>query len=388
VTKSKSKSKSRTKSKKGVWVTYKGRHIFITNPKSTPQELKKVPREVDGTLKVLGGITLAGLAAMFLRRKSPVSELFRDKKFVVIARHPRLNETTRDKIYRKITSAIMGIRVVRPKAGAKIPNTVGLVHTWSKKAHQMKMPLIQDMDLMTALDNKGTFPQLFKNNPEIVPQTFYLREFNSIESARAAFQRAGKGFVVKPTVGSLSNIKDLPTHEWSNARLAKYIENHGGPNNTIIQELLPFTDEFRVHYVNGKVFSVTQRHLPDPFRKIYDKYLPFGGGGGAFLPTKRSTRRELTKFVTKAMDPYKSNVHVGLDVVRLPDNTFRLLEGNPVPGTLMNPIVARKLHRTVTGVWTADIQALSIAGAAAGVWSGYSGITDLMEKEKKKWESF
>ncbi|MCD6149055.1 hypothetical protein J7J18_06815 [bacterium] len=372
------------KGRKGIWITYKGRKIFIPEERIHQRELGSRSR-LDPKMKVLGGITLATLAAYFLKPGTPISELFRNKRFVVIAKHPNPTPSMREKFYDMITSAIMGMRVVRPKAGAKLPKTAGVVHTWSKEAFKMKLPKIQDYDLMSAIDDKAVFPKLFKDDPKIVPQTFLLREFHSLESARYAFQRAGKGFVIKPRIGSLS--KELPTHEWSDKRLMKYIEQHGGPNNVIIQEMLPFRNEFRVHYVNGKVYSITHRRFPDPFRKIYNKiFYRFGMEGGSSIPVLNPVKRKrLKEFVTQAMKLYEKNAHVGFDIVELPDGSFRFIEGNPVPGSLMNPVIARKLHKTVTGVWTNDLRAVALAGGAAGLWWAGEGVSEVRKKEKQLW---
>ena len=70
------------------------------------------------------------------------------------------------------------------------------------------------------------------------------------------------------------------------------------------------------------------------------------------------------------------SLHSAYDVAKLKDGTYKLIESNPTPGTLMNPIVNRKLNRMVTGRWGKEVAALGGIGAGAATLGGAKLLDD------------
>jgi hypothetical protein len=152
------------------------------------------------------------------------------------------------------------------------------------------------------------------------------------------------------------------------------------PTQFIFQEKMPIKNEYRVHTLNNEPFTATHRYLPEPLRGLWDKTMEklfrAGGGGGAVVPLMGKRRRDLHDFIRKSTAHLKpadgkslsdvgESMHIAWDVAELPDGTFKLIEANPIPGTLMNPIVGRKLRRQVMGNWSRPISALGGAALAA-----------------------
>jgi len=147
------------------------------------------------------------------------------------------------------------------------------------------------------------------------------------------------------------------------------------PSQFIFQEKIPIKNEYRVHTLDNEPFTATHRFMPNKIlRDMWNRVA--GGGGGAFVPLMGKRRRELHDFIRKSTAHLKpadgkslsdvgESMHVAWDVAELPDGTFKLIEANPIPGTLMNPIVGRKLRRQVMGNWSRPISALGGAALAA-----------------------
>ena len=64
----------------------------------------------------------------------------------------------------------------------------------------------------------------------------------------------------------------------------------------------------------------------------------------------------------KSLSDAKESMHVAWDVGRASDGSLKLIEGNPSPGTLVNPIVSQKLRRQVTGRWSPEVAGLAGLG--------------------------
>jgi hypothetical protein len=149
------------------------------------------------------------------------------------------------------------------------------------------------------------------------------------------------------------------------------------PNHFIFQEKMPIKNEYRVHTLDNEPFTASHRFIPNKtLRNMWDK-LP-GVGGGAFVPLVGKRRKALHDFIRESTAHLKpangaslsdvgESMHVAWDVAELPDGTFRLIEANPVPGTLMNPAIAQKFQKKLTGRWSRPVAALggtALAGSS------------------------
>lgn len=157
------------------------------------------------------------------------------------------------------------------------------------------------------------------------------------------------------------------------------------PNRFIIQRKMPIQQEYRVHTLEGQPFASTHRWIPhEGIRKVWNRLM--GGGGGAFLPATGKTRRELEDFVQQATKHLRTeggkplasageSMHAAYDVAKLKDGTYKLIEANPVPGTLMNPIIAQRLQRQAMGRWSRPVAAAGGLGLAVPAGVGVSAAT-------------
>jgi hypothetical protein len=149
------------------------------------------------------------------------------------------------------------------------------------------------------------------------------------------------------------------------------------PSQFIFQEKMPIKREFRVHTIDNEPFTATHRFMPNKtLRGLWNRMA--GGGGGAFVPLTGKRRKDLHDFIRqstahlkpadgKSLSDVGESMHVAWDVAELPDGTFKLIEANPVPGTMMNPGIAQKLQRQITGRWSRPVAALggtALAGTA------------------------
>jgi hypothetical protein len=265
------------------------------------------------------------------------------------------------------------------------PQSVVLAHTPGGGTATAPGVGINTGALPGALDDKYLFSQIMTKGTGggpgmsgAVPETQLLGEtLKRVGGDPAKLKRVfeDRGFVIKPRTGSMSKAEDLLTEATplSDPRLQQALKN---PKEFIIQEKIPIQKEFRVHMINNVPFTVSHRELPHKgLRGLWNKYM--GGGGGAFVPVVGKQRRELKEFTAKATEHIgrtpegksllgkQESVHQALDVARLPNGELRIIESNPTPGTLMNPVVSRKLQRMVTGRDPRDVAAIKALGAGA-----------------------
>ena len=365
--------------KPGTWITLKksGRRICIHHTKRDGA-WERISAVIP-TAKVLGGISLAAIAAVILKRKPPLIEDIR--KAAVI--HGR-TEASLNKWYQRVSSAWLGMKtvppVVRSAEPAKLPGTAALIYTPHPGALEVEAEkIIGHREMLKLISDKYKFSRLFYKHPEHHLDTYLASHFKNVDEMRKYFASAGKSFLLKPRFGSLGTLKDFPTGEWANEAIEKYIKFYGA-DRVIVQELVPVANEFRVHVIRGKVYAVMHRWgPPGEIGKVWKECVPFGN---IVLPVWR--KDDIVKFTEKAIRPWGKKLHAGLDIIQLPDGSFRILEANPLPASFMHPYVSRKFHRAVTGVWTADIQALAVLGGAVGAWSTVTGTKTLVKKFKEK----
>lgn len=281
------------------------------------------------------------------------------------------------------------------RAGATVLN-----HSGASKSKATGDVNINNGQLPGLLDDKWMFHQLQTQGTGggagmegAVPRTHLLDEL--VRKHKGNFDKV-KGefpsnFVIKPRSGSMSKAENLITNATTmdDPRLRRAIQN---PKEHIIQEMIPIESEHRVHMLNNEPFTATHRQIPHAgLRKVWDKYM--GGGGGAFVPVMGEERQKLMDFARQSqahigktpdgsqIQGQSENMHHALDIAKLRDGSYKLIESNPTPGTLMNPMVARGLQRAATGRMPVDVSA-GMAGAA-GLGTAYGASKVLNHFDKK-----
>jgi hypothetical protein len=251
--------------------------------------------------------------------------------------------------------------------------------------------------LPEALDDKYIFHQLMTKGTGgaaglegSVPRTELLRDVVRKAQGNPAKLREhfGSDFVIKPRTGSMSKAENLVTHQTphDDPRLVQMLRN---PAEHIIQEKIPIQNEYRVHMINNVPFTASNRQIPHKgLRGLWDKHM--GGGGGAFVPAMGAERQKLMDFARESTKHLgqttegtnilgkSENLHHALDIASTP-NGYKLIESNPTPGTLMNPVVSRKLQWNITGRAPKDVAALGGLGAATATGLAGHAITSKRE---------
>lgn len=337
------------------------------------------------------GLGAGGAAYAGLRRFSPsaIPELaaLQNK-----AKDLRFQMATSNNKGRTLRSILLGAPDVEPLA-KNAPDSAVLHHTWGKGPGVGGVDINKGV-LPEALDDKWSFHQVMTQGTggpagpkNIVPHTRLLHDaLGEVRGDRAALNKMfPEGYVIKPRSGAMSKAEALLTHETdpNDRRLREALAN---PKAFIIQEKLPIDQEYRVHTVNNVPLTAAYRQFPnETLRALWNKHT--GDGGGAFFPVLGGERKELMDFVRNAtqhvgvgpegnMLGVSENLHHGLDVVRLRDGSFRVLESNPQPGTFMNPIVSRRVQQAVTGRVPKDVAALGALGAGSAAALGAYGLSN------------
>lgn len=179
-----------------------------------------------------------------------------------------------------------------------------------------------------------------------------------------------EGFVLKPRVGEMSRgvTKTLKSRSGRQA-----LEN---PEAFVIQNDLGLKGEYRVHVVDGKPVTVSHRFLPERARKAWER-VSGSTGGGAFVPVLKG-RKEIKDFTEQALAHLKTpegkplssvgeSYHAAFDIGRDRKGALKIIEANPVPGTMMNPVVSQKVRKAITGSWSPEAKGLAGLAVAAPV---------------------
>lgn len=346
-----------------------------------------------GAASLGAGLGTYGLLRRFRPSANPelraIQNVAKDKQFAIATgREPS-----------KIRQLLYGAKEV--PLGQDAPGKVVLHH------HGHAKKPIGDLDinagnLTEAMHDKLTFDKLMRegigSGPGIKSTAEGTRTFReAVEMAgndpEKLKQMYPEGYLIKPREGSMSHVSDFVTEQTPMAS-DKFQTAARNADSHLIQERLPIDKEFRVHSVAGEPFSPTHRFLPHAgLRKIWNKYM--GGGGGAFVPAMGKEKQELLDFVRESQKHMKAPSgqplaevgeagHMAFDVAKLQDGTYRLIEANPTPGTLMNPLTARKLQQMVTGRVPKDVAALGGLGAAGLTAGAGSELSDFLSDDTEK----
>lgn len=277
---------------------------------------------------------------------------------------------------------------------------------WGVQAVQGKVNINDVREKLTpAFGDKGSFAELMgqiqhklPKGTQAIPQTEHLRDaLRSFDHKPELLHKhlSAKhpgGFLVKPTDESLGDVKSFINEgtPFTDKRWRHALEN---PTNFIVQEKIPLKNEYRVHTMQGVPFTATHRRAPEgKFREKWDalsKHLGIGTGGFAHIPVNTDMKGKLHDYVSTVNKPLqelyqKAPLHQAFDVGELADGSFRLIESNTTPGTLMSPTVSRKLQEMVTGRRHKDYATAGAAGMAVGTGLTGSEISSrLREKEPK-----
>jgi hypothetical protein len=236
-----------------------------------------------------------------------------------------------------------------------------------------KMTINSD-DVHMKVADKGRFGALMNEvAPDAIPKTQYLDETLDKPAIRKIFK--DKKTYVKSRFDSRA-ADQASEGVFPSLEEAKAMELDR-PRDFIVQEKLPVSDEFRVHYIAGEPFGIYKRWLPDavanPIRKLYSAMgKDFAGGG--FWPVAKQERQAIEKFMRESLDPLSAKfkegdeLFAGFDVIKTPQG-YKIVDQNTSPATIGNPLVSRKLQRLLTGRWGKDVSlagGIGAGGLAAG----------------------
>jgi len=289
----------------------------------------------------------------------------------------------------KVHEPIFGMKPL-DKSVKEVPKNIGVLnHSSSTRAVPSDVQI--NTELASAMDNKVTFDKIMNQgvgfggskleSPTAKGTEYFHNVLKEVGGDVNKLKQKYPEFIMKPATGSLGQAENLITNT-EHPMFQKIMKDPNMQRNYLIQEKLPIDKEFRVHTINGVPFSVMNRRIENnKLRGLWEK-LTGSQGGGAFIPTLGKDRQELKDFVSKAHEHLQPafeqghNLHSAYDVAKLKDGTYKLIESNPTPGTLMNPIVNRKLNRMVTGRWGKDVAALGGIGAGAATLGGAKLLDD------------
>lgn len=354
-------------------------------------------------LGVGGAALLGGLGGYkYLRRFRPsdnaslrgLQEQLKDRGVDVVTHQPvtGMAKRVREGLYGAQDLSQAAVDAAR--AGTSVKTERGLLH----HSAQANLPISGHVDINKPggaaqyFDDKKLFADLMQANAPAgsVPKTRHLPELHQRDWERtrqALNEEFGENnWLLKPREGSLGNVKDFPTAEFPGEH--REVQNAMKyPQAFIAQEKIPIQSEYRVHTVNGVPVTATHRRAPEGgFRDWWNRTserLGLGNGGFAHVPVRGDERDALYKFVNDVHAPFHASpefyaenpLHIAYDVARLPDGTFRLIEGNPTPGTLNNPMISRAVTQAMTGRKAQDVAALQAAGIGAGAGlASYGGM--------------
>lgn len=236
--------------------------------------------------------------------------------------------------------------------GMKVNSPAGVYYNYGGHIPGLKATQINPVGISKTLHDPAKY---LSRVPKVAkPRTEILKD---------ALARGARldGKLIKERAGGMRKLGDFTL---SSSALSR-------PNRFIAQEKLKLTGEYRVHVLDGHVFGISHRYNPS---KLVRKLMP---GGGAFVPVISPTKRAAIKsFVAKNHPKFKGHSFAGLDIADTAKG-LKIIEANPYPGTLGNPLVSRQFVRHATGRWGRDV------AGAGGLAAGGSTYAILSRKRRK-----
>jgi hypothetical protein len=235
--------------------------------------------------------------------------------------------------------------------------------------------VINPHNIVDELSGKASFA---KTAQEFMPKSRTLkealREAGSPEKLKKAM---GGDYLIKPEYGSLEKITDFATHADVLGKSAKAKAAIKSPDKFMIQQKLPSSMEYRVHMLDGQPYGISERFLPDKLNEITK-----GRGGGLIPVFNRTKRQQLSEFVQNMSArtkwgnlPEGQHSHMAFDILETPQG-FKIVDANPSPATMINPINSRQLNRLMTGRWGKDVSGLAGLGAGGLTYGALGGHDD------------
>lgn len=289
----------------------------------------------------------------------------------------------------KMQSGIFGMPVNPVKqAGVVLQHQNGALR--SQAGH-----VINPTDLHEAFGSKRTFAGIFRDTGAI-PKSMNLEEAlvkSGGDPTKLKDLFPGGKFIIKDDSGALTKFSDFLNQDSIHSGSDKARAFLASPRRAVIQETMELSGEYRAHYLNGKVYGITHRYMPDgKLKNIWNKVttkLGAGAGGGAFIPVMNpSKRREIRQFLTQNMDKVGgknlgegASLHAAFDIGQTKGG-LKLIEANPSMGTFNNPLINRQFKRLATGRWGHDVSA--IGGLTAGATAGTAASLTIAEKRRRR----
>lgn len=286
----------------------------------------------------------------------------------------------------KIASAIYGVKFAKKDGGVVFRHMHNAKFSGSHN--------INPDSLHALFSDKDMFGKIMAQSKGATPLTYNLDEAlkrvgNEPKKLKELFPK--KDYVIKPVDGALSSFDDfVKTADIEKGNYKQVIRE--SPEH-IIQERMKINKEYRAHFLNGEVYAVSHRNIPnEKIRNLYNKIsykINKTKGGGAFVPIVGKKRKEIEEFTKLHMKnigandlPKDTSLHVAFDIADTPDG-LKFVEANTSMGTFTNPIVNRKFNRLATGRWGRDVSAGAGVVTGAGVGGAAYNVSTNTKNKKR-----
>lgn len=232
--------------------------------------------------------------------------------------------------------------------------------------------IVNPSEIVEEFAGKGAFAQTAQ---DFMPKTMQLSR--ALKEARKPemLKKLMGDYIVKPEHGSLEKLSDFVTHSDVLAKTPKAKAAFINPDKFAIQQKLPSKNEYRVHLIDGQPYGISYRYLPKKLDEITK-----GRGGGLIPVFNRAKRQELSEFMQKYAAgtkwgnlPKGQHAHAAYDILETPQG-LKIIDANPAPATMLNPLNSRQLARLMTGRWGHDVSALAGLGTGGISYAGMEAI--------------
>lgn len=229
----------------------------------------------------------------------------------------------------------------------------GVVLNRGLDAHDFYEPAhtINPHSFASLLDSKRANTSII--NPKAMPkQKLFEKALDKVKGRGKRLGEIYPEFVIKKEASAMNKLENFANEK--TIMLKKNLYHFRNPEKYVIQEKLNLKAEYRAHMLNGEVFGISHRRIPNAkLRGIWDKYIP-GGGGGSFIPVVNPAERlRIKKLVTENVKLGKlgknESVFAAFDIGKT-DAGLKIIEANTAPGTFaMNPFVSRRFKELASG---------------------------------------